>query len=63
MHGLETDQAQLEKHKKNLLGKLEGFERILGKQQYLSGEVCQIQRSLVPYFSSLKTASTGDRLG
>ncbi|KAG8852113.1 hypothetical protein FRB96_008914 [Tulasnella sp. 330] len=36
--GKETDQVALEKHRSDLKGKIDGFERIFAKQDYLGGK-------------------------
>jgi glutathione S-transferase len=38
-HGLETDQAVLDRHVKDLSVKLEVYDQILSKQRYLAGDV------------------------
>lgn len=39
MRGGKTDAAALEKHREDLKTKLDGFERIFAKQDYLGGKV------------------------
>jgi glutathione S-transferase len=38
-YGLETDQAVLDQHVKDLSVKLEVYDQILSKQRYLAGDV------------------------
>lgn len=39
MHGNQADPAFVEYYEKLMVGKLDGFERLLKKQKYLAGDV------------------------
>lgn len=44
--GQETDEVRAKEHLDKLEGKLDAYEAILGKQKYISGEVCTRNRSV-----------------
>ena len=59
--GGQTDEVAVKKHIDTLNGKLDTYEKILGKQKYLGGnEVTLADLAHIPYGSMLYTIGHGD---
>ncbi|KIL58121.1 hypothetical protein M378DRAFT_15795 [Amanita muscaria Koide BX008] len=59
--GQETDEVAVEKHRSTLDGKLEGYERILGKQKYIAGDEFTLADLFhLPCGAFLSVAGSGD---
>ncbi|KAM6490637.1 glutathione S-transferase [Amanita muscaria] len=59
--GQEIDEVAVEKHRSTLDGKLEGYERILGKQKYIAGDEFTLADLFhLPCGAFLSVAGSGD---